>query len=201
MINQIKQRLLSLDDPAEIHDVFKSAAVLMPLIRNQFTNEWEVIFTRRADHLKHHPGQISFPGGGYEADDQKLSVTAKRETWEEIGIQQDSIELIGKLPQQETISRYYVTPFVGVVDDNSLFQKNVFDSSQLTIDSNEVAEVFTAPLEFVINKQNQQLVTKTFEGTEYSFYVIQYQDYYIWGATAKILNNLTNMLDTKLVNS
>ncbi|MCW8879651.1 MAG: CoA pyrophosphatase [Kangiellaceae bacterium] len=185
MINSIKSQLLPVDHPSETKDAFKCAAVLMPLVKNEVMNRWEVIFTKRAEHLKHHPGQISFPGGGYELQDSHLSETATRETFEEIGIGQDKIQLIGRLPQQQTVSQYNVTPFVGVINPNY----------QLKIDQNEVAEVFTAPFDFVTDLTNQKRVSETINGHQYNFYVIQYKHYNIWGATAKILVNFTRRIN------
>ena len=184
MIKKIKPTLLPLSEPSESSTLLRCAAVLMPLVKNLDTGEWEIIFTRRAEHLKHHPGQISFPGGGYETQDKDLSDTAIRETFEEIGINAGQIELLGRLPQQQTISQYNITPYVGIVDPKY----------QLTIDNNEVAEVFTAPFNFITDQTNQKKVEETIKGQQYSFYVIQYKHYNIWGATAKILVNFTRRL-------
>lgn len=187
MLNKIKSAILPFDQPSQSIDSLKCAAVLMPLLQDPGDKSWQVLFTRRALHLKHHPGQISFPGGRYEEADQELHHTALRETFEEIGIEPSKIELIGKLPQQTTISQYNMTPYVGVVSSDY----------QLTIDPNEVAEVFTVPLEFVIAADNQKKVSETINGTQYSFYVIRYNDYTIWGATARILVNLTRRLASR----
>ena len=184
MIDKITPHLLPVDQDGEVKDHLRCAAVLMPIVKNAEKKRWEVIFTRRAEHLKHHPGQVSFPGGGYESQDQHLSDTALRETWEEIGIESDKIQLIGSLPQQQTISQYNVTPFVGVVDSNYI----------LNIDENEVAEVFTVPYDFVTDQTNQKSVQETIKGHQYRFYVIQYKHYNIWGATARILVNFTRRI-------
>jgi 8-oxo-dGTP pyrophosphatase MutT (NUDIX family) len=184
MIKLLQQKLLTIDAPHRKQADHQCAAVLLPLIMQQDTNQWDIILTRRAKHLKHHPGQISFPGGKYEIDDVDLSITAVRETYEEIGITPDKIELIGQLPQQRTTSQYNITPFVGIVSSDYQFR----------IDPNEVAEVFTVPLSFVLEQENQKKVTETINDIEYTFYVIEYQHYNIWGATAKILVNLSRRL-------
>lgn len=184
MIDSIRQSLIPLNNDSTKSSNLRCAAVLIPLFFNK-ENKLEVIFTRRAEHLKHHPGQISFPGGGFEKNDNDLSKTAIRETYEEIGIQAEKIELIGRLPQQETISQYNITPFVGVVDSNY----------QLAIDSNEVAEVFTVPFDFVTDLTNHKKQTESFNGKQFSFYVIQYKHYNIWGATARILVNFSRRLN------
>ncbi len=181
MKQQIQASLLPLDHPNQVKDSFKCAAVLMPIVKNADKKRWEVIFTRRADHLKHHPGQVSFPGGGFEQQDSSLADTAIRETFEEIGIAPYHINLLGSLPQLETVSQYNVMPFVGIVNS----------SYQLKIDANEVAEVFKVPFDYLTAPQNQKRVKQTIDGTEYSFYVIDYQQYNIWGATSKIIVNFT----------
>jgi len=182
VIARLRNCLIPLAEMPQIVDAFKCAAVLMPLVK--LDDGWQVILTRRAEHLKHHPGQISFPGGGFEIQDSDLSETALRETYEEIGIPREQVQLIGRLPQQQTVSGYNVTPYVGVVEDHY----------QLNIDYNEVAEVFTAPLDFLTDPTNQEYVTESIKGQDYRFYVIKYKHYNIWGATARILVNFTRRL-------
>jgi len=165
---------------------FHQASVLLPIIQNLATNEWELLLTKRAAHLKHHPGEISFPGGRFEEHDQNLQATAVRETYEEIGIHKHQIKLIGKLPKQKTISRYHVTPFVGIIDA----------AYQLRLDKNEVEEAFVVPLNFVLNSSNQQKVERKINNQSLSYYVIKYNGYNIWGATAKMLVNFGRLLNT-----
>lgn len=165
---------------------FRRASVLIPLVKNNTGQQWDVILTRRAKHLKHHPGEISFPGGRFENGDLDLQVTAKRETFEEIGIEAQKIEIIGRLPQQNTISQYKVTPYIGIVDPDY----------KITIDKNEVDEAFLVPLSFALDKQNHQRIDKRIKNQSYSYYVIQYNDYNIWGATARMLLNLSHRLST-----
>ena len=77
-----------------------------------------LIFTERALHLRHHPGQISFPGGRYESSDLSLQQTALRETEEEIGILPCQVSLFGSMPELPTISGFVITPFLGFVDND-----------------------------------------------------------------------------------
>lgn len=163
---------------------FRQASVLLPLVRNSSNDHWDIILTKRALHLKHHPGEISFPGGRFEPQDKDLETTAKRETEEEIGIASQHIQTIGRLPRQNTISQYQVSPFVGIIAPEY----------KLTIDENEVAEAFLVPLSFVINSSNHQKVNRNINNQSVSYYLIQYNDYHIWGATARMLVNLTRML-------
>jgi len=165
---------------------FQRASVLLPIIQNTNSNEWDLLLTKRASHLKHHPGEISFPGGRFEEGDQNLQITAIRETYEEIGIQHDQIRLIGKLPRQKTISQYHVTPFVGIIEGNY----------QLKLDRNEVEEAFLIPLSFALNSSNQQKIERIINQQSLSYYLIKYNDYNIWGATAKMLVNFGRLLNT-----
>lgn len=163
----------------------QQASVLLPLVRNTNDDHWDLILTRRSEHLKHHPGEISFPGGRFENSDKDLMTTAKRETQEEIGIEPSQIQLIGKLPKQNTISSYQVTPFVGIIEP----------PYQLTIDKNEVEEVFLVPLTFLLNSKNQKKAKRKLGEQSFSYYVFEYNQYYIWGATAKMIVNFSRMLE------
>lgn len=205
-LETIKQRLLKLDNAEEEFDFhaddevslnlyleligknpsepFYPASTLILLVKSEINNDWNIILTKRAQHLKHHPGEISFPGGRYEEEDEDLENTAKRETYEEIGIAQNSVQLLGKLPQQKTISNYIVTPYVGVLHKRE----------KLTIDKNEVEMAFEVPLSFVTNVHNHKLETHKVSNQSFSFYVIHYQNHRIWGATARMLVNLTRLL-------
>ncbi len=163
---------------------FRQASVLLPLVKNSDNNHWDIILTKRALHLKHHPGEISFPGGRFEPQDKNLETTAIRETEEEIGIVGQQIQTIGRLPRQNTISQYQVSPFVAIIDPNY----------QLTINENEVAEAFLVPLSYVLNSSNHQKVNRNINNQSVSYYLIQYNDYNIWGATARMLVNFSQML-------
>jgi len=160
----------------------KKAAVLMPLI--QRSEGLHLILTQRALHLKHHPGQVSFPGGRYELTDQSLAMTALRETQEEIGIQQDKIELVGNLSSIETNSGYHVTPFVGFVNR----------SEQVLIDQREVKSVFEVPFSFILNPNNFSKEYWITNKKPHFTYCCAYQEHLIWGATAQMLINLQQHL-------
>jgi 8-oxo-dGTP pyrophosphatase MutT (NUDIX family) len=185
---------------------FKKAGVLLPIFFDNNTQQWQLILTKRAEHLKHHPGQISFPGGRYESDDLNLHTTALRETHEEIGIAPDNVTLLGRLALQKTTSQYQVTPFVGLVTSNKQvntysrnnFTKNsyLFDfNGNIKIDRNEVAEAFYLPLDYVCNTNNQKKIAQSIKGKTYRFYQIQYEQYNIWGATASIIVNFSKQFN------
>ncbi|WP_100641551.1 CoA pyrophosphatase [Alteromonas facilis] len=161
----------------------KPAGVLIPLVKHD--NGLNVLLTRRALHLRHHPGQISFPGGRQEPSDQSAADAALRETFEEIGIQRKHIEIVGQLPTYRTISGYAMEPFIGLLPPNL----------SLTLDENEVCEAFEVPLSHVLNKNNYLIHWVERRGRSMPIYFIPYQDIYIWGATAAILRNLSNHFD------
>ncbi|OEF29215.1 CoA pyrophosphatase [Vibrio rumoiensis] len=156
----------------------RKAAVLIPCVDRK--EGLSVIFTKRASHLKNHPGQISFPGGKYEELDPSLSHTALREAHEEIGLSPSQVQLIGQLPELTTISRFSVTPFMGIVDERY--------SSQ--IDKNEVDYIFEVPASYLFDPSN--LFTKTLQvkGKQHQIFAINYQTHFIWGVTAQIIQAL-----------
>ncbi|WP_073953301.1 CoA pyrophosphatase [Thalassospira sp. TSL5-1] len=167
---------------AEGELIARPAAVLVPLVTRE--TGLSVILTRRTAHLKAHAGQISFPGGRKEDDDFDLEETALRETEEEIGLHRRHIRLIGRLNDYYTVTGFQVTPVVGLVTPP-------FD---LVADPFEVDEVFEVPLSFVMEKRNQKLQTVEFEGAKRRYFAIPYQQYYIWGATAGMLVNFSDLL-------
>lgn len=167
---------------AEGELIARPAAVLVPLVQRD--EGLHVILTRRTDHLSDHAGQISFPGGRQEDHDNTLEETALRETEEEIGLERVHIELVGRLDDYYTVTGYQVTPVVGLITPP-------FD---LAPDAHEVAEVFEVPLEFILEPRNQKLQTVTFEGAKRRYFAIPYREYYIWGATAGMLVNFSEVL-------
>lgn len=167
---------------AEGELVSRPAAVLVPLVKRD--EGLHVILTRRTDHLSDHAGQISFPGGRQEEEDATLEETALRETEEEIGLSRRHINLIGRIDDYYTVTGYQVTPIIGLVTPP-------FD---LVPDDHEVAEVFEVPLNFILDPNNQKLQTVTFEGTRRRYFAIPYREYYIWGATAGMLVNFSEVI-------
>ena len=176
------QTLMAPENPLYSPVKLKVAAVLVPLVEN--SNTLDVLLTKRASHLKHHGGQISFPGGKAEPEDESLIATAIREAEEEIGLSPENVEVIGQLNPYQTISGYIVTPILGFVPDNLNYQA----------DDNEVAEIFQVPLQHFLNSQNHQTVQAMYQGKEHPVHFMPYQDYNIWGATAAMLKDLAEHL-------
>lgn len=172
---------LNLDTPPG--KPLRLAAVLLPLVQRQ--GEIRLILTKRAAALKHHPGQISFPGGKIETSDASPVQAALREAQEEIGLHPDLAMPLGELPAHQTISDFRVQPFVAQVDPAFLPQP----------DHNEVAEVFEVPLAHVLNPANFRVEGRLWRNKMRYYYVVPYGPYYIWGATARMLRLFAAMME------
>jgi 8-oxo-dGTP pyrophosphatase MutT (NUDIX family) len=159
-----------------------AAAVLVPVIAH---SELTVLFTQRTPHLKSHAGQVSFPGGRVEPDDASAEFAALREAGEEIGLAAERVEILARLPDYRTRTGFRVTPVIGLVTP----------PLELAPDPREVAEVFEVPLAFLLDPGNRQRRTREFQGLTVGYYVFEYQDRVIWGATAGMLVNLYKMLE------
>ena len=159
-----------------------AAAVLLPIM---FQKEGpEVVLTKRAKTLKHHAGQIAFPGGKVEEFDSSEMQTAIRESFEEVGLQRKSVRLLGMLPRHETSTGYLISPFVGLITTPQKLKPEV----------SEVSEIFSVPLKFLLNKDNMQVKKFKFNGIERGYFVIPYGPYYIWGATARIIKSFADLI-------
>jgi 8-oxo-dGTP pyrophosphatase MutT (NUDIX family) len=158
------------------------AAVLVPLVERP--QGLTVLLTRRTDHLPDHAGQISFPGGRCEPDDCDPIATALREAKEEIGLTREFVTPVGQLDVYVTRTGFEVTPVVGLVAP----------PPALIPDPDEVAEVFEVPLAFFLDPASRQRHSRVYAGTTRYFYVFPWRDYYIWGATAGMLVNLSDLL-------
>jgi 8-oxo-dGTP pyrophosphatase MutT (NUDIX family) len=165
-----------------------AAAVLVGLVQRD--NGLQVLLTRRTEHLRDHAGQISFPGGRSEPEDAHAEATALRETQEEVGLPPERVELLGRLPEYTTVTRYVVTPVVGLIHA----------PVDLTLDSFEVAEAFEVPLAFLMTPAHHRRHVFTYDGGQRQFLSMPWRrsphdgDYFIWGATAAMLRNLYHFL-------
>jgi 8-oxo-dGTP pyrophosphatase MutT (NUDIX family) len=144
----------------------------------------EVVLTQRTAELRHHPGQISLPGGKIEPGDSGPAAAALREAFEEVGLPPERVEILGCLPQHRTVSDYCVHPFVGWVEP----------PVALVPDEQEVADVFLVPLRFVLDPGNHLSESAWRDGQHRSYYVLPYPGRRIWGATAAILVSLARVL-------
>ncbi|WP_296417830.1 CoA pyrophosphatase [Pseudooctadecabacter sp.] len=155
--------------------ILKPAAVLVAV-----TQDAQLILTKRAAHLKNHPGQIAFPGGRQDDTDRDLTHTALREAQEEIGLDPSFADILGPLPSHETVTSYSATPIVAMVPSGLTF----------TSEPGEVAEVFTVPLSHVTDPNNYFIEGRRWRGQIRHYYTVPFGPYYIWGATARMLRGL-----------
>jgi len=150
----------------------KPAGVLVPLM--QRPEGLSVLLTQRASHLKHHAGQVSFPGGRMETHDSDVQAAALRETHEEVGIKPEFVDVIGYLRAMPTITGFAVTPVVGLISGDV----------ELVIDKTEVEYAFEVPLEHLLDDRNDRFVDRKFEDQNFSLTEFHYGGERIWGATA-----------------
>jgi len=159
-----------------------AAAVLIPIIQRQ--ESLSVLLTERSPDLKHHAGQISFPGGRMDPDDADICATALRETQEEVGIDPADVEIVGYLDPNPTVTGYAVTPVVALVELRK----------ELSIDPVEVKSAFEVPLPFLLDEDNQEYSEREFEGVMVPIAEFNYGQYRIWGATAGMLIEFRNVI-------
>ncbi len=158
------------------------ASVLFPIVLR--AEGPSVLLTQRTDHLRDHPGQISFPGGRVEPEDVSPADTALREANEEIGLSSEHVEIVGYLPEYRTGTGFRVTPVVALL-------RPPFD---LSPDAEEVAEIFEVPLAFLMDPSNHQQHQMHHRGKLRTYVAMPYGDYFIWGATAGIIATLYRAL-------
>lgn len=184
MIEQIRARLAAYRPTRIEEPSLPKAAVLLPLYESD--GEMHVLFTRRSELVEHHKGQISFPGGAWDATDPDLSHTAVRETWEEIGVAADHVELMGQLDEMITISNFLVRPFVGRITQPGPYP---FAHSEI-----EVAEILEVPLAHLQDEVNVLAEPRIYQGREMIAYSFRWRDHVIWGATARILKQFLDLV-------
>jgi 8-oxo-dGTP pyrophosphatase MutT (NUDIX family) len=143
----------------------------------------QIILTKRASGLKHHPGQIAFPGGKQEPHDADITATALREANEEIGLDPASVEILGFLPGHETVTGFDVTPVLA----------RITRPFTPVPESGEVSEVFEVPLTHLLDPAQFRIERRRWRGDWRRYYTVPFGPYYIWGATARILRVMADM--------
>lgn len=162
--------------------LLRAAGVLVPVI--QGAQGLELVLTKRSSALRHHPGQIAFPGGKQDEADADVIGAALREAREEIGLQTEQVTLLGQLPTHETVTSFLMTPVVGLITG---------DFTPVA-EPGEVDEVFQVPFSHVTNLDNYSVQSRRWRGQRRQYYTVPYGPYYVWGATARILRGLAERL-------
>jgi 8-oxo-dGTP pyrophosphatase MutT (NUDIX family) len=162
----------------------RPAAVLVPLYYH--ANEWHVLLTLRTEHVETHKGQVSFPGGRVDPEDKDRVDTALREAEEEIGLRREDVTVLGQLDELLTVTQYHITPIVGVFPWPYEF----------VLSTRELSAVFGAPLRWLADPANleTQYREPIVTGPKIPVYYLHYDQFTIWGATARMLLNLIEVL-------
>ena len=163
----------------------RNAAVLVPMLRQE--NKWHILFTRRTASLPEHSGQVAFPGGQADPEDDSLEETALREAQEEIDLHPGDVQILGQLHEMRTISNYCVMPVVGLIPWPYEFQ----------LAREEVSRVFTIPLEWLADLKNHEVKNRELPSPYPAVPVIYFNHYdgeLLWGISAEITMNLLKSL-------
>jgi hypothetical protein len=161
--------------------------VLLPLYKN--ASDYHLVFTKRTETLKHHKGQVSFPGGSFEPADGDLLTTALRESHEELGIQPEHVSVLGRLDDLSTFStNFTISPFVGLISYPYPFRPN----------PTEVAIVFAVPLSVLADPTvGRSYIRARDDGATIEDYEFHVNGHVIWGATARIVRHFLSVLQGK----
>ena len=177
--------LLGGQDRADLADEvqnFRPAAVLVPIVDRG--TDPTVLLTKRTESLRTHSGQVSFPGGRIDPSDRDARHAALREAREEVGLRKKHVEIVGEMDLYKTGTGFQITPVVGVISPDF---KPVLQES-------EVEAAFEVPLSFFLDVRNHQKQSAVWKGKRRLYYAMPYGDYFIWGATAAMLVNLSQIM-------
>ncbi len=162
--------------------LLRPAAVLVALADG--ANGAELVLTKRSSALRHHPGQIAFPGGKQDPGDPTPEAAALREAHEEIGLDPAQVELLGRMPAHETVTGFLITPVIARIDG----------PFRPVPEAGEVEEVFRVPFAHVTDPARFRIEKRIWQGQWRAYYAVPWGPYYIWGATARILRGLAGRL-------
>ncbi len=178
----IRVKLAGVDPSVRPLEGFRQAAVLVPLYDGD--GAATLLLTRRTQTVEHHKGQISFPGGAVD-EGEELLAAALRETFEEVGIPSGEVQILGRLPEVDVaVSRFRVTPFVGVVPH----------PYPLRLNADEIEEVVRVPLAVFRDPANLRIEQREWNGQMRDIYHYSYETRTIWGATARIIRHFVDIL-------
>jgi len=183
LIKKIRSQLVSTTEASidvGISDSENEAAVLIAI--TDCDHSPSMVLTRRASHMNSHAGEVAFPGGKVEPADDDLIVTALRESYEEIGLPIEVVDIIGALPSATSKFGLQVTPFVGVIPNDVVLQAN----------EEELDSIFYVPLQFFLDNKPSNDYEVSFRGVDYIVPCYRYEDYVIWGLTAYFIGDFLN---------
>lgn len=186
-LSALLREILSKRPPREIEDKgsdYRHAAVLVPFFKSD--GEYRVLFTKRTNRVEAHKGQISFPGGAVDEQDRFFVDTALREAHEEIGLRPEEVTILGQTDDTRTVaSNFIIHPFVGLIPYPYPFR----------INAGEVKKLIEVPLEvFTSDKPRSRIMPVEYEGKTYESAAYPYDGDVIWGATARIMENLVEII-------
>ena len=160
--------------------ILRPAAVLIAVSPQTET----VFLTKRSAALKHHPGQVAFPGGKQDSGDPTLTAAALREAEEEVGLPRSQVRVLGEMPTHETVTGFSMTPVLGLIEGPYVPRA----------EAGEVSEVFEVPLAHVTDPANFIVQSRRWQGRVRHYYTVPFGPYYIWGATGRILRALADRM-------
>jgi 8-oxo-dGTP pyrophosphatase MutT (NUDIX family) len=183
-INEIRHILCTRERKVIEHPSFAHAAVLVPLFKKG--EDCHILFTKRTHQVKYHKGEISFPGGVFDKGDLELEKTALREAYEEIGLKENDVQIIGVLDDIVTITEFIVTPFVGLFPYPYSFKVSPI----------EIDELIEVPISSLLVQEcfSEREILRG--GRKEIVYAYQYRDHIIWGATARILKQFLELISS-----
>lgn len=167
---------------ATARKALRDAAVLIPVVDHG--REASLLLTKRSERLRNHSGQVAFPGGSIDASDPSPEFTALRETWEEVGLGKDFVEVVGRMPDYVSGSGYRIVPVLGVVRPGF----------SLHLNPEEVDAAFEVPLSFLMDPANHRRDSRMWNDLEWFFYEMPYDGQRVWGVTAGIIRTLYERL-------
>ena len=188
MLDSIKQKLKQIN-PIDSTD-YKKAGVLILLLHENDKEDMRILFTKRSSNLSTHSGEVSFPGGKWEEQDESLFDTVVRESYEEIGLKQNNMIKLGSLNFLLSRHKVEVTPFVGYLETKQIFEGNY-----------EIDTIFTVPISFLTNPENISYKEFNRKDLKVSIPSWVYNGNHIWGLTAMITADFLNICFNASINT
>ena len=188
MLDSIKQKLKQIN-PIDSTD-YKKAGVLILLLHGNDKEDMRILFTKRSSNLSTHSGEVSFPGGKWEEQDESLFDTALRESYEEIGLKQNNMIKLGSLNFLLSRHKVEVNPFVGYLETEQVFEGNY-----------EIDTIFTVPISFLTNPKNISYKEFNRKDLKVSIPSWVYNGNHIWGLTAMITADFLNICFNASINT